>query len=362
MRSETFLLCVVIVLALTVVGTVLAMESDPAFGVIPATMAMLVVYVLATSTYRILPDRMVVGFFFDDYIGAFVPRTFIRAHPSLSGLGLRGLLGTDFVILLWPFCRAILLPTGAVVIRYSANRVYTKDGGGLPLNVDFTVTIQLGEDLPPIVVTFQLLEEDNYDFARTDKVVYVVDRDPKTGESKTQEYRGPRLAQALYRSTETVVHRALRDTISKHTWEEIKGEIATLEDEIKLALSQEDSVFVQGGLLDQARTGRSVLSIDLNVEDITPADDKMATALSFVLIAQQEAKAAEQAAEAAKHAGEGEGKRIKAIMNESGLTAEQVRAFEALQKAGNLNIFTTNEGLAQVIENLASGMKKPRRP
>lgn len=161
---------------------------------------------------------------------------------------------------------------------------------------------------------------------------------------------------------ETVLE-AVRTAAARRTWggkDDIVQKKTDLETDIIRVLGEGESIFAQSGMLlphpkgdwvTEPRWGEAVVSFDLNIEEIAPepipADaSDLEKAVDRPMIALLEANADEKR-------GDGEGRRLKKIMESTGTDGPEVFAGHMLREAStNVRLLVAGEGLMNVVRGI----------
>jgi len=121
---------------------------------------MFMVYVLATSVFVINAGEMLAAFFLGTWWKTFINGTYADEARDMDGRkmtgryhgGVRGLWGSDFVVLLYPFFTAVRLPTTQLEIPFLETEVTTRgssrdDVSPITLKIDTTFQIALSPNV-----------------------------------------------------------------------------------------------------------------------------------------------------------------------------------------------------------------------
>lgn len=330
-------------------------------------MAGLLYIVLRSSVFIIRTDRMVASYLLGGtyqatYISGSTATQTDRYGTQMTNIpgSRRGLFGLDFVVLLFPIWRGIILPTGEVIVRVHATRAYTKDVGSrapsVPAKIDSTIIFRLKPNVVSFIRAFQVLEaplasgswwklwqwQFRLDLTERCQVKYPIDYDPATKQVVTREYRGMRIAQVILDTAESTILEAIRVTASGFTWGkndagelDILGNRPEFEQCVKERLGVWESAFSQAGMVTEDGTeGISVQSLDINFEDIDVMADDVRQALGQPKIAALRAEAAESEARATARRGEGAGRAMENIRVHAQLTPGQALDMQVSENLG----------------------------
>jgi hypothetical protein len=320
-------------------------------------------YLALTSIYIVRADKMVASFFLGDWEGTYISGTFATQRDRLGRTmeqlgGRRGLFGWNLAVLLYPFWRGVILPTGGLTLRVHVTRVYTRDdpphSPSLPIHADSTINLGLTPHIGPLVLNFHLLSE-GIDLTRKCEVHYTLERDEKDQTVKTGKYDGRVIEQILLRQAETLILEAIRVQGRGYPWrgdDDIRGNILTLERDVKCLLGRRESLFQQALLLNEfGLESLGARFFDLNIENIDVEDPRVRESLGQPTIAVMEA-------EAAKTRGEGEGRRLKRMSEESEIPADQIYQGEVAKEIDNITVFGGSETVTELLRSLFGGRRR----
>lgn len=321
-----------------------------------AVVFFVILWIIFTSLYVIPADKMLMSLFIGTYRGVYVPGTYVQSHGGLRKDARRGNVPffRDIVILLWPFWRGVYFPRTNVVLRYHAGQVYTKDG--IPVVMDSTIVFELDAHLREFIEEFNVLGRGD-DLALEEKIDYPYQKNLETGTTEMRQYTSPCLARVVLDDTTDLVHEVLRKVAAGYSWEKLRSKIKDFEQKVRLELAAPESRFAKAGMLrlTQNAAGRNVdafgpavrdQGIDINFEDVMPADEEFRKSLS--------------APETGKNQGQGEGNRIQEITTRTGLSSTEVIRNETVRQVNELNVIAAGDTFSAVVGGLLVGRKPPR--
>jgi len=407
---KQFTICLVMLgLAGLVLGLAELYRVDrAAFWIGIAALVLLAVYLGVTSIYVIGPNDMIASYFQGTQRITYVNGKYgrkLEADQRARRLRDEQVTGTryghaaDLVFL--PWCGSLLwqglrFPTTAIKLPVRAGRVLTKRGDNrsprVRLRVDTTMILRLSPNVSSIVEGFEILQrEKGWDLTRKEPMQ---DKDEKI-------IQAPCIAKVLLDTAQETILEAVRVASSRYSWEgehwDVVGNKPALERDVLRVLSEPESLFVQAGILEvipkgweelptgaplpEPKAGPAALSVDFNIEEITPdpipeGASELEKAIDLPLIAVLEAKATVLKAEAEKERErlirEGRAAGMAAIAN--GLGAEEdrmeVMRMETIERSQAQNIFGSIGGGAfgQIVQRFFRGRRgrgaqgAPRQP
>lgn len=349
------------------VMTAIMMLSYPEQEALYLTRALILMGVLfigLRSIYLIKADEMIASFLLGgSHWATYITSDFAEqedwngvkmiAYPKTQ----RGLLGLDVVIVLWPIWIGYRVPTTAIVNKVHAQRVYTKANKEaspeVPVRITTTMVYFLTPDLGKFVRAFGILGHGT-NLTRSCKVRDNL-WDPEKPEHHQQE--GTFLAQIVQEAGEDTILEAVRMKGNAFPWEgtnNIKGSLEAYEKTVLEWLGRPESIFAQGGLLANDKSGNpgsSARSVDFNIVHVDVEDEEVQKALGEPLIAAKRADARERQ-------GDGDRRRIEKL-KEAGLTAREVLQADTLKEVETFNVMSAGEEVVDVASRLLGMRKKP---
>lgn len=355
--------------------------------------AILVVHLLLTSLHVVDADELMPAFFLGTYLETYISGTLVDeedvyGNTMLERHGCRGLLGTDFVLLLWPLWSARLLPATTIRIRAHVAQAYTLEASNqdtpsprIPIHIDLTMQVAFAPDLAKLFRTFGGLFRQGYNLGKEKTIKYRLTTPEEslrlaTGEEVTSRkgsYEGTVLEYYLMRTLESVLQEALRTASTRFPWRanqggrgDILADRDDFEDEVLLCLAEaKESAFVRGGFLayiDSSRYppdrkgarkavhyGPVVRSLDSNATTIEPENLETKNAQSKPMT---ENYAAEAEAKKIRILAAAEADRLLKISRETGIDVSTLRQLETLEKT---NPTLVSDGVVGLLGLLVRG-------
>lgn len=372
MTGKRLLICLLAAIALSLAAGLwfsYLWIVEPA-AIFPQVLALglIAILYLYKSIYLVPANKMLVWFFMWTYGGQYVSGTFAKRYPERMQARTVRQGWFDLVFLPWPFYQVRVFPVTAFEVHYEANRSYAK-GSLAPLTLRTRAFLRLGDLLDAFVLTFPVLEgKYGYDLTRECTVQYAMDVNEK-GEVVWGTYIAPVLGQVISDITSAVVLETLRKAASSFPFSGkdngITGNRPAFEQKVMYELAVTESPFVQGGLLkdrgqrefndylpwltNRQHLGPTLASFDFNLVDIKPEGK-----LSDAVTGPEEGLLEAQRLAAI---GEGEGNRLKAIAERTGMTAKEVRQLESLDRAESLNVVAAGDSPLQELGTMLWGLQ-----
>lgn len=315
-----------------------------------------VAWLLLTSVYVIPADKVLATFNVSTYTGVVVSGTYEQQN-GLRKDARRGNVPffPDITIQPWPIWHGVYFPTTNVVLKYHSSRVYTKDG--IPVLMDGTIVFELDAYLAAFISEFNVLSTGENDVSRAESISFVYEKNPENGEKTMHYYNGPCLAQIVLDDTTDAVHEASRKVASEFNWKELTSHVEEFERRMIAVLAAPESRFAKAGMLIQRANAAGELEghagpsvrpdgIDINFEDVVPADPEFLNSLS--------------APAAGQNRGEAEGNRMRAITAATGMASKEIMRNETVRAAEELNIIAAGDTLSAVVGGLIAGRNSPK--
>lgn len=319
--SLVWIVSIAVALAVSIIGTALAGDIALALPLL-VLLVSFIGWIALTGFFTIDPDEMIQVFLLGSWRCAYINEAFgqVTESPIAARLGARpprtmfhcggrpGLWKLDIVILLYPFYKGVRASTEAMTMHVSVAQTFTKEtptSPSIPVTVDGTLVIRLAPMIAKLAATFPSVKrpgvlyrhcevkEVKERIKKDDQVQEQIKRQIYTGEHGASEhepgqliYDGPIIGLLILRKAENTIIEAVRSMTAYFPWHGkehgvdigIKSNQPRLERLILHRLSAWESMFVQGGIIEQrgdlgqdnrlAVPGESALVVDFNVENI----------------------------------------------------------------------------------------------